>query len=183
MKYISQIFFLVFALLISACSSVPLSTMAHFYDAKPEDFFHVDPHGITVKVTINSAVNFDPILSVNLSATIEDDMGKRIFTFPLEQVSMDKTPAEDGYFSSRQPMDVFILRLSEQAIKNLELINLERKSEKKQKGGLSAGVNFSKQTNIIDKNTVLSIGLKLTKTSDFILLIDNWHVQDVQDVQ
>ncbi|MCJ8318820.1 MAG: hypothetical protein MJK12_04250 [Colwellia sp.] len=180
MKYISHVFILLSALLISACSSVPLSTIVHFYDAKPEDFFQVDPRGITVKVTINSAANFDPLVSVNLSATIESDSVQRVFIFPLERLSLDKLPAEDGYFSSRPPMDVFILKLSEQAIKNLELINFERKSAKKQRGGLSAGVNFSKGVNIVDENTVLSIGLKLDETSDFIMLIDNWHVQDVQ---
>ena len=152
--------------------------MMHFSGAKPDDFFQVDPRGITVKVTINSDATFDPVDSVTLSATIEDEMGQRTFTFPLEQTGVDKLPAESGYFFSRPAMDIFILKLSGQAIKNLAMINHERKSGNKKSVGLSAGVSFSKDVNLVDENTVLSIALKLSEKGDFILLIDNWLVQD-----
>ena len=178
MKSIRLVFTIIITFLITACSSVPLSTMVHFSDAKPEDFFQVDPRGITVKVTINTEANFDPIVSVKLSAMIEDETGKINFIFPLERISMHKQPAENGYFSSRPAFDIYILRLSVRAIKNLELINLERQSGQKKKVALSAGVDFSKDINVIDEDTVLSIGLKLTEQDNFIMLIDNWKVQD-----
>jgi len=153
--------------------------MMHFSAATPEDFFQVDPHGIKVKVTINSEANFDPAVSVTLSATVEDELGKRNFTFPLEQISQHKQPEQDGYFSSRPAMDIFILTLSNQAIKNLAAINIERTSGNKKRVGLSAGVDFSKEVNTVNESTVLSIGLKLTEKDDFIMLIDNWKVQSL----
>ena len=152
--------------------------MMHFSGAKPDDFFLVDPLGITVKVTINSEATFDPVASVTLSAIVEDEMGQRTFTFPLEQTSVDKLPAESGYFFSRPAMDIFILKLSGPAIKKLAMINHERKTANKKSVGLSAGVSFSKDVNRVDENTVLSIALKLTEKDDFIVLIDNWLVQD-----
>ena len=178
MKYSIVIFTLLFTMLTTACSSVPLSTMMYFSDAKPDDFFQVDPRGIIVKVTINSEATFDPVASVTLSATVEDEMGQRTYSFPLERVSIDKRPAENGYFFSRPAMDIFILKLSGQAIKNLAMINLERKSGNKKSVGLSAGVSFSKDVNLVDENTVLSIALKLSEKDDFIVLIDNWLVQE-----
>ena len=178
MKYSIVIFTLLFTILTTACSSVPLATMMHFSDAKPDDFFLVDPLGITVKVTINSNATFDPVDSVTLSAIVEDEMGQRTYSFPLERVSIDKIPAENGYFFSRPAMDIFILKLSGQAIENLAMINLERKSGNKKNVGLSAGVSFSKDVNLVDENTVLSIALKLTEKDDFIMLIDNWLVQE-----
>lgn len=102
---------LISTLLTTAYSSVPLATMLYFSDAKPEDFFQVDPRGIKFKVTINSAANFDAVISVKLSATVEDEMGQRKFTFPLEQLSIEKLPAKEGYFSSRPALDIFILKL------------------------------------------------------------------------
>ena len=167
-------------LLITACSNVPVSTMLHFSDAKPEDFFQVDPNGIRVKVTINSESTFDPVVSVGLSATIQDENGERKFTFPLEQICMHKLAAETGYFSDKPAFDVFILKLSAQAIKSLAVINKERMSGNKKRVGLSAGVNFSKTSNVINEDTVLSIGLKLSENDKFVMLIDNWRVQEVK---
>ncbi|WP_057831120.1 hypothetical protein [Colwellia sp. TT2012] len=176
MKKFNLISILLATLLINACSSVPLATMMHFADAKPDDFFQVDPRGITIEVTINSAANFDPVVSVTLSATVEDEAGQRHYNFPLEKVSLAKLAAKESYFSSRPAMDIYILKLNAKAIKNLAMINLERKAGNKKRVGLSAGVNFSKDINLVDENTVLSIGLKLSEKGDFIMLIDNWRV-------
>jgi len=168
---------LVFMLLITACSSVPLSTIMHFSSSKPDDFFQVDPRGITVKVTINSEANFDAVMSVNLSALIKDEAGQRKFSFPLEQISKQQLPAKNGFFSSQPAVDVFTLKLSAQAIKSLQAIQVERKSANNKSIGLSAGVNFSQGMNVINEDTVLSIELKLTGKDDFIMLIDKWRVK------
>jgi hypothetical protein len=170
---------LLLAVLLTACSSVPISTMMHFSDAKPNDFFNVDPKGITVKVSINSAVNFKPSRSVNLSATIEDENGLRSFKFPLLQLSSTKQAAESGFFSDKPAFDVYFLKLSAEAIKNLALIKAESQSGVQKKVGLSAGVNFSKDTGEIDEDTVLSIELKLTEQDAYITLIDKWAVSSL----
>jgi hypothetical protein len=170
---------LLFTLLLTACSSVPMSTMMHFSDAKPDDFFMVDPKGIIVKVTINSSAHFNPSSSVNLSATIEYENGLRNFSFPLEQVSVAKQAAESSFFSEQPELALYFLKLSDEAIRNLNIIKKESESGVQKKVGLSAGVNFNKDKNEIDENTVLSIALKLTDKASFITLIDNWEVSSL----
>lgn len=171
--------FLWLTLLLTACSSVPISTMMHFSDAKPNDFFTVEPQGIRLKVIINSAVNFDPSSAVNLSATIEDESGLRNFKFPLVLLSSSKKVAESGFFSDKPAFDIYFLKLSAEAIKNLAIIKTESESGVQKKVGLSAGVSFSKDSNEIDENTVLSIELKLTEKEAYITLIDKWAVSSL----
>lgn len=172
--------FLLCTLFLSACSSVPLATMMHFSDAKPDDFFTVDPKGILVKVSINSMVNFDPTHSINLSASIKDSAGERTIAFPLELVDKVTQVAAEGFFNNSPAIDIYKLKLSTKAIANLKLLHRERTSGIKKRVGLTAGVNFSKCTGNdldIDENTVLSVALKLTQSSEFITLIDNWKVE------
>jgi hypothetical protein len=172
--------FLLCTLFLSACSSVPLATMMHFSDAKPDDFFTVDPKGILVKVSINSMVNFDPTHSINLSASIKDSAGEITIAFPLELVDKITQVAVEGFFNNSPAIDIYMLKLSPKAIANLKLLHRERTSGIKKRVGLTAGVNFSKCTGNdldIDENTVLSVALKLTQRSEFITLIDNWKVE------
>jgi hypothetical protein len=176
------------ALFLTACSSIPLTTMMHFSNAKPDDFFTVDPKGILVKVSINSTVNFDPTHSINLSASIKDSTGQRTIEFPLELVDKTTKAAVEGFFVNSPAIAIYTLRLSSKAIANLKILHLERTSGLKKRVGLTAGVNFSngkgKDNNYVNnndggiaENTVLSVALRLTEQSDFITLIDNWKVE------
>ncbi|NQZ86561.1 MAG: hypothetical protein HRT54_03160 [Colwellia sp.] len=167
------------ALFLTACSSIPLATMIHFSDAKPADFFTVDPKGILVKVSINSVVNFDPTHSINLSASIKDSTGQRTIAFPLVVVSKTTQAAVKGLFNNSPAIDVYILKLSPKAIANLKVLHRERTSGIKKRLGLTAGVSFSRahgNSVEIGENTLLSVALKLTVQDEFITLIDNWKV-------
>jgi hypothetical protein len=173
--------FLLCTLFLSACSSVPLATMLHFSDAKPDDFFTVDPQGILVKVSINSMVHFDPIHSINLSANIKDNAGERTIVFPLELVDKITQVAVEGFFNNIPAFDIYILKLSPKAITNLKVLHKEKSLGINKRVGLTAGINLSKCTGNsdldIDENTVLSVALKLKENSEFITLIDNWKVE------
>jgi len=169
-----------FALLLTACSSVPLKTMMHFSGAKPDDFFTVDPKGILVKVSINSAINFDPTNAINLSASIEDKTGQRKIDFPLEIVNISTNKAVQGIFSYTAEENIYLLKLAPTAIANLQVLQQERTSGIAKRIGLTAGVNFSSKADNgfdIDDNTVLSVALKLTALDEFITLIDRWKVE------
>jgi len=179
---------ILFALFLTACSSVPLTTMMHFSNAKPDDFFTVDPKGILVKVSINSMVHFDPTHSINLSASIKDSTGQRTIAFPLELVEKTTQAAVEGLFNNSPAIVIYTLKLSSKAIANLKILNQERTSGLKKRVGLTAGVTFSNEKDkdnhnvnkndiVIAENTVLSVALKLTKQSEFITLIDNWKVE------
>ncbi|MFT5758290.1 MAG: PBP1b-binding outer membrane lipoprotein LpoB [Alteromonadaceae bacterium] len=165
-------------LLLTSCSSIPLATIAHFSDAKPEDFFTVDPKKILVKVSINSRVKFEPTRSITLSASIEDSLRQRTIAFPLEVVNKTTQAAVEGFFNDSPEFDIYIMKLAPKAIANLKVFHQERALGIKKRVGLSAGVNFSKgNKNDIDENTVLSVALKLTEQDEFITLIDRWKVE------
>lgn len=167
-------------LLLTSCSSIPLATMVHFSDAKPEDFFTVDPKKILVKVSINSMVNFDPTRSITLSASIEDSLGHKTIAFPLEVVSKTTQAGVEDFFNDSLAFDIYILKLAPKAIANLNIFHQERTLGIKKRVGLSAGVNFSKGSEGvmgIDDNIELSVELKLTEQYEFITLIDRWKVE------
>jgi len=178
-----KIMVVLFTFLLTSCSSIPLATMVHFSDKKPEDFFNVDPHGILVKVSINSAVNFEPTKSIRLSASIEDDNGQRNIRFPLEVIERKAQTAVNGLFNDSPALDIYILKLTPKALANLAILKKERTSGGKKRVGLTAGVNFSQDTSNrlkLSNDTVLSVALKLTEQNEFITLIDNWQVQREQ---
>lgn len=167
-------------LFLTACSSIPLATMLHFSDAKPEDFFTVDPKGILVKVSISNVVNFDHTRSINLSASIENSTGQRIIAFPLELVNTTTQTAVEGLFKDSPAIDIYILKLAPRALANLQLFNQERTSGIKKRVGLNAGIIFSKEQGDefgIDEKIVLSVALKLTDKGEFITLIDQLEVE------
>jgi hypothetical protein len=167
-------------LLLISCSSIPLATIVHFSDAKPEDFFTVDPKNILVKVSINSMVNFDPTRSITLSASIKDSLEHKTIAFPLEVVNKTTQAAMEGFFNDSPEFDIYILKLAPKAIANLKVFHQERALGIKKRVGLSAGVNFSKGTEGvmgIDDNIELSVALKLTEQDEFITLIDRWKVE------
>jgi hypothetical protein len=175
-------------LFLAACSSIPLATMMHFSGAKPDDFFSVDPKGILVKVSINSVANFDPSHSINLSASIKDSTGQRSVAFPLEVVNKTTQTAVEGFFNNSPAIDIYLLKLTPKALDNLKILDRERTSGINKRVGLTAGVNFSKNTGKginshveINGNTVLSVALKLTAQDEFITLIDNWKVEHSSD--
>jgi len=171
-------------LLLTACSSIPLATKIHFSDAKPEDFFSVDPRGILVKVSINSAVIFDPVHSINLSASIKDSTGERTIAFPLEVVDKTTQAAVNRFFNNRAAINVYLLKLGPRAIENLDVLRRERMSGINKRVGLTAAVNFSKEPNNdteVVESTVLSVALKLSEQDEFITLIDNWKVEVSND--
>jgi hypothetical protein len=154
--------------------------MMHFSDTKPDDFFTVDPRGILVKLSINSAINFDPTNAINLSASIEDNEGQRKVDFPLEIVNQTTTKAVQGIFSYTAEENIYLLKLAPLALDNLKVLQQERTSGISKRIGLTAGVNFSSKAENgieIDENTVLSVALKLTALDDFITLIDRWEVE------
>jgi len=155
--------------------------MMHFSDNKPEDFFNVDPNGILVKVSINSTVNFEPTKSIKLSASVEDEDGKRIIRFPLEVINKKNQAAVNEFFNNSPAMDIYILKLAPKALTNLERLKNERASGDKKRVGLTAGVDFSTDHNSdlkLSDDTVLSVALKLSEQDVFITLIDNWQVKN-----
>jgi len=173
-------FILLCTLFLTSCSSIPFTTMVHFSNAKPEDFFTVDPRGILVKVSINSAVHFDATSAIKLSASIEENTGQRIIRFPLALVNKTTQAAVEGVFNDNPAINIYILKLAPKAIANLKLLHQESTSGIKKRVGLSAGINFSKGAEDvigIDENTMLSIALKLTEQGEFITLIDQWKVK------
>lgn len=175
-----KVLIFIITIILSACSSVPYSTMLHFSNTKPDDFFNVNPAGIIVKVSVNNITYFDPTESISLSASIEDGSGKEIIVFPLEIVNKTTQPAREGLFSRQPAIDVYLLRLTSEAISNLAIFHQLKREGIPKKVGLSAGLNFSngpENRMNIDESTAISVALQLTAQDEFITLIDGWKVK------
>jgi hypothetical protein len=173
-------FIIVFILLsLTACSSVPYATMMRFAETKPEDFFTVAPSGIRVKVILNQEQIFDVTQIIHLSATVEDSDKITKFDFPLELVSVEKQAVAAGFFSKQALNTLYFLKLSPIAINQLKAFHNIKKSQKKLKIGLSAGVSFSKTADnrtLLNDDIVLSVAIQISAQDSFIVLLDKWHI-------
>lgn len=167
----------VVVLVLSACSSIPLSTMMHFSNSKPADFFKIDANQLRIKASINSSVGIDLASAVNLSATLANDKGVRSFRLQLEKIKVETLAAKSGFFQDSPAYDVFWLKLSAQGIIDFKKMQQAGQSGPAKKGSFSAGIEFGKQHKILGQDVTLSIALKLAPGQEFITLIDQWKVE------
>jgi len=164
------------SVLLTACSSVPLSTMVKFSNYDKNDFFRIDPSQLRVKATINQVVDIDLSKATTLSAAIGGRDTNSKLVFQLEQVKTEVIPAVKGVFNNEPAYKVHYMKLTEQSINNFNQLIKAAENRSDKQGQFQAGLSWDKPIDAKGETIVFSVALKLATDEPYFTLIDQFEL-------
>ena len=160
----------VLCFVISACSSIPLTTLLKFSSYDEQELLTLKPKQIRARLTVNSFLNID-LANTKLGITIKNSNGDLALEFPLKQVSLSQTPASEGFFSSAPASQTYLLKLSDKAITDFKALQQQLRLSEKNTFGLSVAAKLKRNENLTPEQKAqrlfMSIELKLSKQQDY----------------
>jgi hypothetical protein len=158
-------------LLLSGCSSIPLSTMLEMRSYGKEDFLATQPEHLRAQVLLSQPVraNLD---EVQLKLALETSKGSRLYQFPLQLLAEEQVPAASGLFSATPAKNSYTFKLSEQAIANF--VEMQQLLAEQTSGKF----NFTISSGLLDvpqgaSSVTLTARLKLSEQHDYLTLFEN----------
>ncbi|SNY43172.1 hypothetical protein SAMN06297280_0543 [Arsukibacterium tuosuense] len=166
---------IVIAILLSSCTSVPLGTMLELRSFGKDDFIKIQPQDLRAKIQVDEPVRAD-IDSAELTLELTTEKGLREFKFPLLLVDELNIEPMTGLFSKSAGKTEYILKLSNEAVKNFIATQQIIRDEQSGRLSFSVATGFEKFPSEITE-IGLSVFLKLFEEKDFITLFDNAKVE------
>jgi hypothetical protein len=162
---------LVVILLLTGCSSIPLSTMLEMRSYSKEDFLATQPEQLRAQVLLAQPVRAD-LDKVQLQLELETGKGSRLYQFPLQLLVEEQLPQVSGLFSTTPAKTSYTFKLSELAITNfveMQQLLAEQKTAK---------LNFTISSGLLDilkgaSSVTLTARLKLSEQNDYLTLFED----------
>lgn len=165
-----------FLCLLSACSSIPLSTMVQFRDFDENSLLSIEPANIRARVTTDADISLK-IAESKMTLELKSEHDIKQYRFALEVISSTDIPAQDGWFSSVPAKKQHELRLSSEAISNFNDLKSQAIDFDTVQSKFNVGVGFGMADDKpFPKEIVLSVALKLEQERDYIILFDNAEI-------
>ena len=166
-----KVILLTVILLLTGCSSIPLSTMLEMRSYSKEDFLATQPEQLRAQVLLVQPVRAD-LEKVELQLALETSKGLRLYQFPLQLLVEDQQPEVSGLFSTTPAKNSYTFKLSEEAITNfveMQQLLAEQKSAK---------LNFTISSGLLDipkgaSSVTLTARLKLSEQNDYLTLFED----------
>ena len=177
------------ALVISGCSSIPVSTMIKFAGFQTRDLIDIPADDLRVKTQLDGGLGIDAS-STNLTITLTDETGARQFSFALEKISDAWSFTQETWFSSSVKRHDSLFKLSPAGIIAYEALQAELSKGSKYEYSFRVSSTFEWAENEQDYEAVsqnaqfLTIWIKLSQDEPFIALIEeaeldlDWSPQD-----
>ncbi|MCB4438407.1 hypothetical protein LHL20_19430 [Alteromonas sp. McT4-15] len=166
-----NVYLLILVLLLSSCSSIPISTMLKFRSFNEQSFVALNGSEIRSKIIVSQPFTLD-LEKIKLSLTLDNDKGVRNFTYPLD-LDMQKTiAAQDGFFTSTPAKTEYTFKLSELAVKNFKETQNLISDQFKGETSFSIAAGFNEEPTE-GQLVTLSILLQLDEEDGYFTLIDN----------
>ncbi len=166
---------------LTACSSVPISTMLKLSSFDEQSILTIEPSLIRAKITVNEFIDID-LPNTKLGLSLENSQGKLQLQFPLAKISLTENSASDSFFSSSPASQTYLLQLSPDAIADFKKLQKQLKSSDKNTFGFSVAAKLNKQEDLTpeqeQERLFMTIELKLNKNEEFFTLIDNAELKN-----
>ncbi len=172
--------------LMSACTSVPLGTMAKFATFGKDDALAINPEHLAARVTLDQDIEIIPSEHLSIKMTIKDIDGITPYDLTLEEVS--KSQARESSFWGQSDSVSYITTLKPTAAAIVALNELKARIARPKIGdeqrslSISANTHFDKEALAgIDEVTV-SLALQFTQEEGFFTVIDKQVIvpEDIQ---
>ncbi|WDE09539.1 hypothetical protein [Thalassomonas haliotis] len=162
--------------ILTGCASVPLSTMIAASHFDEQSFLDIDPSKLRIKLTINSSIHFQPE-QADISAVITNQKGDFKSNLVLKEISVDTLAGKKGLFADTPSLDVFTLKLTQEAIDDFKNLQHLIRNTNPIKGGFAAGVKLDQNARSTDEDVLVSISMKFTESGKYLVLMDNYKVE------
>jgi hypothetical protein len=157
------------SLLLTGCTTVPVSTMMKFSTFDDEDFAKLNAEDIRALITVsnNAPVN---VSRLKLELSIGKGEKKREYLFPIHLLSKSNVAAEKGWFSEVPESTLYTLELTEEGIKSFKEVQRIGRN-KGQKFNLNLFLSFSKLPKDYEE-VVMTLAMVLDKNETPVILFD-----------
>lgn len=166
---------------LTACSSVPISTMLKLSSFDEQSLVSINPASIQAKITVNSFLNID-LVNTKLGLSLENSKGQLALLFPLEKLTLTQNSANDSFFSSSPANQTYLLQLSPDAIIDFNKLQSQLKISEKNTFGFSVAAKLKKQKNLTKAQKIeplfMTIELKLNEDEAFFTLLDKAEIKN-----
>lgn len=170
-----RIFIMALAIILSGCSSIPVSTMVTMSQMDETDFINMAPEQIRARIHLDEPARID-IEKTQMTFSVETDKGSIPYAFPLELLEQGSIAAEPGLLFNVPAKTDYLLALSDEAIANFKA--LQQRIAQQPSGAFSFAINASLQEPPASLEEInLSIFLKLREQDEFMTLFDNATVE------
>ena len=167
----SRLFMVALTLVLTSCTSIPLSTMLEFRSFGKEEFLTLQPEHIEAKIQFDEPVRAD-VEQTRLAVMLTTEHDVRSYQFPLVLLSEQHIPAERGLFSKQPAKNQYRFKLSDEAVQNFRAV--QEDVQRHDGMGFEFTVNSSMEPLPEDIDEVrLSVFLKLSEDSEFITMFRN----------
>lgn len=166
------------ALLPISCSTVPLRTAMRMNAFDESKFASLNPHELRIRMAVPDGFNLNVAetrLEVDLTASGQNQQEK----FALEQVSEGLGTRSSGLFASSQPVQIYILRLSDDSVRRfaeLQRFVGSRKVEKLKFSASFAGHSSGKPAPALR----LWVDLLFNPKEGYFTLVNGYRVESKQ---
>lgn len=172
---------LLISFLLSACSSIPLSTMVKLSSFDEQQLTLLNVADIRAKITINQFINLD-LENTNMGISIENDSGEMQLAFPLKVLSVTQNPAQTGFLSKKNASQTFLLKLSAAGEKDFKKLQQQLQQPKKSKIGFSVDAKLKKNKELTPEQQaqtiVMTIEMKINNQDGFFTLFDEYELKE-----
>ena len=167
----SRLFVVALTLVLTGCTSIPLSTMLEFRSFGKEKFLTLQPEHIEAKIEFDEPVRAD-VEQSRLAVKLTTEHDVRSYQFPLVLLSQQHIPAERGLFSQQPAKNQYRFRLSDEAVQNFHAVQEDTQRHDAIAFEFTVNSAMEPLPEHIDE-VRLSLFLKLSEDSDFTTMFRN----------
>lgn len=159
-------------LFLSACSSIPVSTMLKMSSLDETTLQQTNPEDVRTRITLRPGIQPNLELT-NLAMALELAEGSRQFTFPLEQERVDPVVWGGGLFSDDQQMFAYTLRLTDEGVKDFAA--MQKASQESEWRGIDLDIHVKFIGHERGDQGTMTLELKLAADEDFFTMFDRYE--------
>ena len=167
----SRLFMVALTLVLTSCTSIPLSTMLEFRSFSKEEFLTLQPDHIEAKIQFDEPVRAD-VEQTRLAVMLTTENNVRSYQFPLVLLSEQHIPSERGLFSQQPAKNQYSFRLSNEAVQNFRAVQDDVQRHESLDFEFTVNASMESLPEQVDE-VRLSVYLKLSEDSEFITMFRN----------
>lgn len=167
-----RIWILSLSLLLSACSSVPVSTMMRMSSMDESTLQEVNATDLRTRITLLPDVSPNLDTTRLIVTTVTGDV-ERQYTFSLIEVAREPTLLSGGVFSDDIDMMSFTLKLSAEGLQDFNAMQKNFAEHSPDNMGLDVIVRLHNPDDL--EEGILSVELLFSPEEDYFTLLDQYH--------
>lgn len=171
-RLVSTVFILSVAVIVCACSSIPLSTMLKMRDFDETTLLAASSDEIRTRVTLDQGVAPD-LEKMRLLLSLDLAKGERQFSFQLAMFSQRDYLQRGGFFQPDIARSEYVMKLT--ADSELAFQSLQRLIADESPNGLGVSLKIALDDDQKRRSGVINVEIQIEQQDGYFTLIDDYH--------